>query len=338
MLAFHAHLELGELAYDQHSVALCLRRGILPIVDRLDVTLPRDVRFEATFGDPVALKLDGGEGESLVFTGKVSAIRRGLRDLRVSACNGGFDLARYRPSLAIEQVSVGDIVKRLCGDVELDCGVVDDGPKLALYVADGRATALDEITRLARHLGAIAAVDGENKLHCTSISAGAGARDLALRYGREILAVELERLAPDTAELVVVGEGAGASGSPKALWPIADFYQGQRTEPGPGAKGRAEPELRTVDDAKAASAAWTQRRAMGEQRVRLNAWLIPELAPGARIEIQELPESIDLSALRVRQVVHRVDARRGAFSQVWASEDVGSDLLGQLLGAIGGLL
>jgi hypothetical protein len=339
MLTVAAELQLGNLLYKSHAVGLRLRRGLLPIVDRLEVRLPDGVRLDAQTGDDAILKLDGGEGAKPVFTGKLSAIAHAASGPRVTAHHGAFALARYRPSLTLEQVAVGDVISKLCADADVDTGEVASGPTLSLYVADGRATALDEIPRLARHAGADVVFDGDGHLHAFASDGSGPAGELALKWGRELVALEVERFADDGASRTVVGDGAGGPGSSLARWPVVDFFDGGAEAPGPHARRRAEPELRTVDDARAAATAWSAREAARARPVRLRAWLLPGLAPGAHVQLQEVPDSIALSSLRVSQVVHVIDPSRGAFTEAWGHEDAGgAGGAAGLVAAVAGLL
>ena len=117
MLAVTPKLQIGNWLYDTQLASLRLRRAVLPTVDRLTVDFPSGVKFEAAPGDDVELELDGGEGSTQVFVGKLSAVTHMPDALRITAHNGALSLARYRPVLALEQVSVGDIIKKLAGDV-----------------------------------------------------------------------------------------------------------------------------------------------------------------------------------------------------------------------------
>jgi hypothetical protein len=339
MLAVTASLQLGSKIYDSHTASIRLRRGLLPIVDRLEVDLPVGVEIDAVPGDDAVLELDGGEGAAKVFTGKISTIGRTLRGVRVTAHDGALLLGRYRPSMALEQVTVGDVVERLCSDAGVDVGDVAPGPQLNLYVANGRSTALGEVARLAAHFGGYAAFDGEGKLHVFTSPDAGPAEELALKYGREIVEVQVERLVADAASRTIIGDGADSPGGEQARWPVSDFYGGAAVEPGPAARRRAEPELRTVDDARAASEAWAARQAAREVLVRLHAWLLPNVAPGGRVQLKEMPAAVDVSACCVRQVLHRIDPSLGAFTHAWATEDAGAGGgLGGLASAAGGLL
>lgn len=336
MLTVGASVQLGNLLYASHVVSLRLRRARLPVLDRLEVTLAPGVRLEATPGDDAVVKLDGGEGEQRVFTGRISEVRQGLRGAQVVAHGGGWALARYRPSLCLEQVAVGDVIQQLCRDAEVDTGEVEQGPSLALYTADGRSTALEELPRLAHLLGAEAAFDDAGLLHVVPEGPG---EDLALRYGRELVEVRSTTAPSSTTEWTATGEGAADARSPRGRWVATDFLGGAASAPGPGVRRRALPELRTVDDTRTAAAAWAARQAADATPVRLRTWMLPALAPGARLELHELPESLALAECRVSQVVHVLSAQAGAYTEVWGTARTGGmDLLGALAGLAGGLL
>ena len=207
MLTVRVSLILGDFLYDQHAVALRLRRTLLPALDRLEVVLPANVTLYARPGDDCRLEIDGGDGSGAVFSGRVSGIRRTLTAVRITAHNGGIALARYRPNLTLEQLSIGDVITSLCADSDVDIVANVEGAMLALYIAEGRATAAEEVARLARLAGAAGGFDGEGRLHVSEEGGRGG--ELALRYGREILACSVEENLADTNVLTVVGEGAG---------------------------------------------------------------------------------------------------------------------------------
>lgn len=330
MLAVHVALRLGDRLYDRHGVALRLRRCLLPGIDRLEVHLPAGTPLTAAGGDPAVLDLDGGEGEERVFTGEVTEVARTLLGIRVTAHGGSLKLARYRPALSLEKVTAGDAIRHLCADVAVDTGDVAPGPTLALYGVDGRSTALQEVVELAWLAGAEAALDGDGRLHAP-VSGGPG-KDVALRYGREIVGLEAGRSLADPVALTVVGEGGGGPLSPQGRWVGQDFLKGMAA-PGPARRRRPRPLVRTVDDARAAAEAWGGRRAAREQPVRLLAWLLPVVSPGARVELHDLPAGLP-AEVRVEQVVHQLDAVRGATTRIWATSAVESP--GEILAAAAG--
>ncbi len=337
MLNASITLTLGDRLYDKHCVAMRLRRTQLSALDRLELLLPASATFEAVPGDDCLMKMNGGEGNTPVFSGKITQVRRSFSGLFIEAHNGGFALARYRPAVAFEQQRIGDVIGNLCADADVEIASNVDGPVMALYAADGRATAAQEIARLAFMAGASGAFDEEGRLHVSEDGGPSG--ELALKYGREIMAGDTANSLADETSVTVVGEGGGAPDSGQARWIIVDFLSGGGSEPGPDARRLVRPELRTQEDAELAAAAFAQRRAAGESQVRLRTWLHPGLHPGMRIEFDSMPESMPLQECRVRQVISEALPGKAMTTDVWATGQVGgaSDFSG-LASALGGLL
>lgn len=342
MLQVALRLEAGPLAYDSHVTALQLRRVQLPSLDRLVALLPHGVSLEALPGDPVVLDLDGGEGPARVFTGILDRIVRSATGIRLEAVNGGPALAGFRPAFSLQSLSAGDAIRRLAGDMGVDVDVADDGPDLALLALDGRETAADRIATLARLSGQACAIDGEGRLR---ISPGGGIDErIALRYGREILAVEIVEAGSAGPALNVVGEGADSPAFQRGRLPAVDFDLGAAGTPGPGNRRISIPEVRSADAAKAASGALALARQRLLQRAKLTTFLLPTVAPGMEIELSDMPAHLPLGALRVMQVVHSIRPS-GATSEIIGTGATATDPLaflsdigGALAGAVGGAL
>lgn len=334
MLSPSLQLQIGDLTYGPQIAALRLRRARLPAVDRLDVVLPTGVRLDAAAGDDVTLDLDGGEGGETVFTGRVSEIRRRFEIVIVTARGGADRLARARPSLALDQVTAGDAIRQLASAADVQTGEIAGGPQLAIYAADGRATALAEVARLAAMFGASARFDGDGLLSVPDPEQPD--EPLALRYGREILAAESGEGDTSGPAPHVVGEGGDPSG-PQARWVLADFDRGSA---GSGDARRVSlPEIRTKADADKAAAALAAARAARAKSVRLTTFLIPALAPGLALQLADMPDGVPLGSATVHQVVHTISPGGAAVSEVWGTGfSAGDGLLGLLSGAIGGLL
>lgn len=337
MLNVTISLTLGNRLYDQHCIAMRLRRSQLAALDRLEILLPSNVTFDAQLGDDCSLEIDGGEGAAIVFTGQLSHVQHTLSGLHIESHNGGLMLARYRPTVSFEQQTIGDIIGSLCTDVDVDIAANVEGATLALYVADGRATAAQEIARLALLAGAAAAFDEEGHLHVSEDGGPGG--ELALRYGREIITGGVGNTLANENTIIVVGEGGGDPNSAEARWIITDFMRGGGNDAGPNMRKVAQPELRTSADTEFAAAALTQSRTAGEAQVRLRTWLYPELQPGMRIEFADMPDSLPLQECRIRQVISTLLPGQMATTDVWATGQVsGASEFGDLLGALGGLL
>jgi hypothetical protein len=341
LLAPAYELTLGSQRWTQQIVRLELSLAAAPTVDALTARLPADAPLKAEPGDPVALTLDSGEASQAVFAGSVAAVERRLDGTLVTALDAGGDLASYRPATTYERVTAGGVVRYLCGDAGVEFGDVADGVSLVYYTADPARTAFDHVARLCGWSGAMARVSADNRLE--SIVVDATQADLALKYGREIHALENRRLSAPLTSFTVAGEsGVGDTSSPDALRPSIDFFAGQRPDgPSLAARWRSEPALRTATAAGTAGAALQRAYQSGRERGRLTAFLQPKLRPGTVVEVQALPDGLPNGPLWLYRVQH-VLARGGAVTRAWFCK--GGDsfdpsaLLGSLLSAAGGLL
>jgi len=334
MLSPRLQLQLGDRIYGPQVAALALRRSRLPATDRLEARLPASADVSAAPGDPVTLVLDGGEGEATVFTGRLALLRRRFDAIELVARGGADRLARARPVLALAKVTAGDAIRRLAEAAGVDVAEVADGPSLAIYAIDGRATALSEIARLAAFTGASASIDGEGRL--VVADPAVPAEPLPLRYGREILEAEATQGDDSDPAPVVTGEG-GDPGGEQARWIIADFNRG--SPPAADAPRVAMPELRTRADVQAAAAAIANARRARARAVRLTTFLISAIAPGTRLTIADMPDSVGLAEATVHQVQHSISADGIAVTRVWGTGFTGGGgLLDSLIGAVAGAL
>ena len=338
MLVPQVSLTVWDRLYEEQILGLHLRRTRAPGLDRLEVALPLATTFGASPGDACALDLDGGDADgpgraATVFTGRITGISRRGRALVLTAHDGGLALARFRPVGAYEQMGLDEVIETLCSDAGVDVAVDLDAPTLALYAANGAATAMQEVARLAALGGGAAAFDGEGVLHVTAD--GGPDTELALRYGRELLDIRIdEDLQPEDA-ITLMGEGAGAPTAPEARWLATDFLGGSAPQAGIAARRKAAPELRDSADTEAAGAALAAARSAAARPIWLKSWLLPQLAPGMRLEIADLPDPLSLEDCRITQVVSRLEPGGAAETRVWAR---GRPSEGGLLGLIGGLL
>lgn len=335
MLEVALSLTAGGLIYDRHLAAVHLRRTRLPALDRLIAVLPHGVKIDAAPGDDVILTLDGGDSDATVFTGRLLSLSRSAEGVRLVAGNGGVRLAAFRPNLALRSLAAGDAIRQLADEVGVDVEVEDDGPDLAMLALDGGMTAAQRISDLAMLSGQACAFDGQGKL---LVNAAGGVDDrVALKYGREILSLEMTQADGSGPALSVVGEGAASPSSPKGRLIAGDFDKGAAGSPGADNRRIALPDIRSADAARIASGALSLARDQRLQRVSMTTFLLPQLAPGMEIELAEAPDHLPLKGLRVTQVIHSVRAGQGAVTQVLGTGQTALDPLAQLGGLIGEL-
>jgi hypothetical protein len=202
-------------------------------------------------------------------------------------------------------------------------------------VADQRRTALEHTARLADWAGAYATSDPDGALVLRPLPVGPA--ELALRYGREVAALEVRAVqpAPDRA-LSGVGP-AGNVGAPNAHLQTTSVVPDSVPEPGPRTIRQPAQALRTPSSVTDATVATATRNP--DARVTATAWLQPEIRPGVMVEIADAPQPDSVGPWFVTGVVHEIGpGPRGVTHFQGESLADGVGLLGQILGAIGGLL
>lgn len=335
-LALAHVLTLGSLRYDTHAAAIEVALAWLPRGGSAMVRLPAAVRFEAAAGDPAELKLDNGEAVETVLTGTVVSVRRHIDAIDVTIADAGGALARLRPSASFERQTAKGIVRKLATDASVTAGTLDIDLDLPVYVAHPARTAAEHIARLADWGGSLAMVDADGSLAIRAVPEGPAER--ALRHGREVVAVAHCASEPANPGQFRIGAGpAGNASAPDALRPSPDPLPGNVADGGAGVQRIAIPALRTPAAATGASSAASAATARSGSRLELDCFLLPAIRPGQVIEVQDLPDNMPTGPFLVRAVEHRVGKARGR-TRILAEALTPPDLLGALLGAVGGLL
>jgi hypothetical protein len=331
-------LTLGLLRYGTHAADIGAVLALLPRGGSATVRLPVGVRFEAAPGDDAKLDLDGGDGASTILTGQVTEVRRAVDGIEVVIADAGGILGRLRPSASFERQPASGIARKLAGDAGVDLGTLDLDLDLPAYAAHPSRTAAEHIARLADWGDALALVDADGKLVIRKRPEGPA--DAALRYGREIVAIEHAAAEPRNPHRFVIGSGpAGNASAPNALRPAPGPLPEDADDGGPGVRRVAAPALRTPAAATKASTAASAAAARAGGRLDVRCFLLPKLRPGQVIEIQDLPDGLPGGAFLLTQVEHRLAHGLGMTrlsAERLAAPSGG--LLGALLGAVGGLL
>lgn len=333
MLTLGHTLVLGDREFTSHVVHLRCERAVAPGVGRLRVRLPYVGDLPASVGDQVRLDLDSGDaagaGSGTVFTGTITALRHGPGGVDVLAGDASAALAQFRPATTYQGQNAGAVIAALAADAGAATGSVDDGPTLPSYVADGACTGWEHVARLAAWSGADAFVDGDGRLIVRVRDASIA--DIALRWGREVIAGDATDAGMPPSGVAAAGEGPGPADS------NSDAFRFTATGAPPSAPVavRYRPGLRATDVAGAATTGWLTREATRRRPIEVMAFLLPGVGPGDVIEIQEAP--VPLPLLQIRRVEHRVDGAGGR-TRIVARAGADADLLGRLGGLLGGLL
>lgn len=340
-LAPSLSVTIGNLRYDTHALELRACLDWLPRGGSVTVSLPAGVRFEAVAGDDASMDLDGGEGTETIFTGKVLAVRRDFRRIRVTLADAAADLAAYRPSQTFEKQNAGRVIRTLASDAGVTAGSIDVDIDLPAYVAHPWRTAAEHIAELARLGGAIAFIDADNRLQAPARPSGQPVS--ALLYGREILSYSCREIEAPNPQRYAIGFGPAGSGSaPDALRPSLDFLPSSAAAGGVGVIRYPMPVLRTPTAASDASTALQTANAARGRRLRAHCFLLPALRPGDVIEVQSLPDGLSGGPWLLTRVSHELRAGSGGRTTIEAEDadaaSLLSDLLGAALSGLGGLL
>jgi hypothetical protein len=302
-------LTLGSQRFTSQALELTVTLDTAPVVDALTAAFPATLAMSAAAGDPVQLELGDGTSEEPVFSGTIEAVQRSFTQTRIRALNAGGALSRFRPASTYEQVTAGEVVRNLCGDGGADAGEIAAGVALAFYAADPSRNAFEHIARVAAWSGAMVRVTAENAVEMRVVKAAAA--EVALRFGRELLSLDLGSKAAGLDAFVVAGEaGAGSASAPEAHRPTTDFFGGSRPDgPSVTSSWTSAPALRTARAAATARAA--NKRAYGASRVggQLTALLQPGLRPGLAVDIRDLPAPLPQVVLWLRRVRHSIGPR-----------------------------
>lgn len=338
-LAAKASVTLGNERFDTHVERLEVTLTTLPGVSSFRAFFPATLPIAAAAGDDASLALDGGEGSELVLTGTVRAIRRGLRRTEVIAADPAAALARFRPAKTYRNQDANAVIRALASDADVDVSATEVELPLAAYVSQQGRTAAEHIAGLAALTGALARCNAGGELEVNR-PAGVVA-DVALRYGRELIAYDVIESEAPAAKRVRTGSGpAGSAMAPNALRPTKEAIPSGADDPGLDTIWSPAAILRTPAAAATAGVAADMSAAAAATRVRATAFLIPKLRPGSVVEIQDAPNGLSGGAWLVTRVTHVVDVRGGGrtmFEGESASAFSLEGLLGAALSAVGGL-
>jgi hypothetical protein len=327
---------LGNLRYDTQVVRCRASLALLPRGSSAEIELPGSVRFEAAAGDDASLEMDGGEGTATILTGKVHSIRRNLDSIAVTIADAAGDLAALHPSVTYGKQGASQVIRSLASDANVSAGAVDIDLDLPFYVAHPARTASEHIAELARLGGAIAFTDGDGRLQVRARPSGQASA--ALKYGREIARYDVRSAQVVNGSRFAIGFGpAGSASAPDALRHSLGFLPSSAADGGPGVHRYPIAALRIPGAASNASTALQTAAAAQSKRLVARCFLLAALRAGDVIEVQELPDGLFGGPWLLARVEHELVGGTGATTLEAEIASAGS-LLGDLLGALGGLL
>ena len=270
-------------------------------------------------GSPLSLWI--GERPDALFAGEVTAVAHSEgaeRELRVRAYDPLCRLRRQQPLRVHTEVTIADLARELMGP--LGCAVEVEQQSWPLWrrLIQFRQTDFDLLADLALRCGAYFHLRGR-VLRIMSL-AGIGDRR-SLRLGRELL-----RVAVDTNIHESCGTVRAFGWAPSKMAWQDSSAAAPPTAAGAFAEAAMERTLSGVmtddlDHVAALATADAERRAASGRVLRALAEGDPELAPGSRIELEDVAETLT-GMYVVTWVRHRLD-RQGGFTTEFGTEPPG---------------
>jgi phage protein D len=299
----NAVLTVGGQDYSAAEAALVRLRislGISGSHDAAELTLwPASKLKDAAAGDTLEISLGDLDGEEAVFTGEVTQVIAGADALVVEGLAATVALSRARRSQTYVSQSVADIVKDLASDIDVD--QVQGDLQLDAYSLDDRRTLWSHVLDLASLTGADVGCSAEGGLRFSPFESGSA--DVSLRYGADVLAWHAGPRPAPAVPTVVASGAASDAGAEKWHWLTRDPAGGSTA-------ARVVAAFRTKDAADQLNQALADRAARAGLRGQVTLVGRPDVRPGARVEVTDLPSG-DLGTLRVLAVEHVLDSRSG---------------------------
>lgn len=323
----------------KRSVArIVVEMGLAPEVDSAHIVLAEDAQAPPTaIADEGTIALGyEDDAAATVFTGRIDAIRKGIRgSRRIAISNGASALAAFRIRQSYENQSAGDIVEELAGGAGIDTGDVAAGPDLSFLVLDAERSAWEHIARLARVSGHFAHISPEGRLDFRPPDDGEPVA--AFTWGVDIIGLERTESEPVFDAVTFSGEGAAGSQGKDAWNWLTKEPSPVTGSAGAGARNRpfADRALRSADAVKAAAQALADAAARAATAGILTVPGTPAAVPGFLISLAGVPGGAFDGDYLVTRVRHTYDKHTGFRSRIHFSGQGGG---GGASGLLGGLL
>ncbi|BBH71865.1 hypothetical protein ACTI_85500 [Actinoplanes sp. OR16] len=295
-----------------------------------------------TPGDTMTVVLTAGDRSATVMTAEVQAVESGPERVRVTGATATQILAGTRVNQVYENQTAGQIVADLARQAGVTTGTVDQGGRIPYFVAHESRSVLRCLRELARRDGLDLYCDVQNRLTMTKFAKTGP--DHVLRYGVDLLALQLTGRRPVADAVRVVGESAASSRGTGAWHRLA--RDNPPTGGGSGSGGRTlaaqDGAVRSKAAADAYATAWLGELNDQASAGRLRVLGHPGIVLGDAVEIAGAPRPELNGLFKVTAVRHVLNKRDGFVTRVAFTGQGGASAAAGLLGgaadAIGGLL
>jgi phage protein D len=273
------------------------------------VSLGRTAPVSVAAGDDATIALGWDGDTTTVFTGEVESVAAGIAGTEVSCAGGQIKLVRSRSSQTFVDQPAGQVVSALASAAGLDTDTVEDGIDLPSYAVDTARHSYEHCLGLARRCGFDLYTTEAGALVFAPFTAGAP--DQRFRFGAEVIAVSVDRLAAGDGVSVVPESPASGQGDDTSSWLVKDpsSYVGEAG--GTATLVVSDPLLRTQEAAASAASGMVGFRQRDVVSGRLELLGRPGLGLGGAVEIADLPDDSSNDTYQVVALRHVLDRRRG---------------------------
>jgi hypothetical protein len=291
-------------------------------------------------GDQLTVELKSGDRSGKVATVDVHAIESSFGETRIAGATGKGRLAHKRINQVYQNQSLGQIIRDLASQANVQVGKVDTGSSYSYLVVHESKQVLAHIRELAVREGMDVYFDTENKLNVSAFAKTSA--DHTFHYGIDILDLVAQHEEPAASRVMVYGESPSSNQGSSTWYWLAKDLKPFRGEVGDGSRLAVlgDRALRTKDSAdtqaKSKLGAVKDQASTGRMTILGN----PEVKVADAIEVKSAPQPELNGLFKVASIAHRYSKRHGYVTHIGFTGQGGAKeaggMLGQALGALSG--
>ena len=264
--------------------------------------------------DPVSVELGYDNKQTLIFTGKVSAVEWGIDRVRIDGLSSIQSLTVARFNLIYQKPYSGDIVKDFLNKGKLKADKIENGIKFSTYTLGDFMSAYDHLQRLAQQCGFDIYANTEDKIVFAKYKAE---NTHEFKYGENILGFSLDSAKVGVEKVEIYGESPASQGQGEkaSSWLTKKEVKGS-------AGSNSGTTLRLVDPT-ARTQASAQKIAKGvlanmcqKQRGRIKVLGNPNVKLGDGVKVSKMLIKEQNGTFKVTGVSHRLNRRSGFFTVI----------------------
>lgn len=283
-------------------------------VNRSRIVLDAGQEIAVNPGDTVNVELGYDDTLSRVFTGRVTALEHGIRDIRVEALGSFALLTSARFNMLYEKQAAGDIVGDLLAKLQVQKAALEGGLTFATCVFDDGSSVWHHLQTLAGRCGFTFFADEEDR---AVFKKYAPEKTHEFEYGTHILDYAPDYVASRVDGVEVYGEspvGQG-QGEDASSWLTKKEVK--------GTAGKSSGKVLRIMDGSARNQNLAQEMAKNimrnyaiEDRGMVRVLGAAEVRLGDAVKISNMPVSGMDGSFRVAGVCHRLNPQQGFITDI----------------------